>query len=96
MRQEVEYEQGIIQLDPHTLYTQEHRIYGKHLSEVDMTVPIYYGRDINNVVYITDGNHRSVRALQSGEPLFGRHITYGNFDVTTDPDFHLVSEVAII
>jgi len=92
---ENKFVQGVQQLDPKNLYTGETRVYSQGLVKADLKEPISYGKDVNGVHYVMEGNHRASKALAGGV-LLGQHKANGKFDVTTDPDFRPVSELIVL
>ena len=83
-------------LDPKCLYTQETIVFEAGVKNADLGKNISFGVDISGRRYVTDGNHRAVRALIEGVEITGEQVSTGNFDVTTDPDFHPISGVRIV
>jgi len=84
-------------LDASELYTAETIIYKSGLAEAkDNNEPIFFGRDINGVPYVTDGNHRAYDAWENGGQLMGQQISRGKFDVTKDSDFRHISQLRVV
>ena len=86
---------GVVALDTSTLYTTETIVYKEGVNSADVDEPISFGRDVNGVAYVNDGNHRAKNADQGGGVVLGKQISQGHFDVKTDPDFRLVGELKI-
>lgn len=80
------------------IYTQETVVFLKGVAKADIRRPIYVYTDEAGNHAVSDGNHRSVRALIEGEinELPRNVIGHINRNVSKDPNYKPISRLKIV